>query len=1015
MSLRPLIAAILFAAGLAAHAAPPRLLSDYTHTAWTRLQGAPSDVVKFAQTPDGWLWISSPTGLHRFDGARFERVEALGGHRLQSASTMGLLVTRNGGLWIGHRFGGITALVNGKVREYGQADGLPPSAVWSMSEGPDGTIWAATAAGLAYLQPDAGRFTVVTPASGLPAGGARQVLFSRNGLQWVSVQGGIFWRDAKVPGLQFQRAWPRLDLMAMAEGPDGSLWATDGSQHGYRVLPDAPPGEPAPRPAFAANGLFFDRHGTVWLLKGEALERRSAPGLDSNPGQQLTRENGISGALPQTWFEDREGNIWIGTSAGLDRLRRNRLRVLATRQPLDHPGMLPDSDGRVLVSSMTGSVHSFDRHGEQLRREGNYMTAGYRAPDGALWFGNRQERWRRAPSGLMSWYPHPAEYVNQGIQAMTLDRDGKMWLSLSRHGLFTADGARWTKDGGIGGLPQGAAPTVVTDAHGRVWVGYLRGRVAVIEHGKARVFGETEGIQLGNVLSLLVDGPRVWAGGEYGIGWFDAAGYHPVNAQLRGISGMARTAQGELWLHGTEGITRIGAAEVARLLASVSASSHAGDGHAAQAPLRFERFDAQDGLLGSAEQFSPLPSLVQASDGQLWFSTASDVATIDPARIARNALAPTVQIRALRSGGASYSPLPHVRLPQGSKDVEIAFTALSLSMPERVRFSYRLEGVDASWQDVQGRREAFYTNLQPGSYVFRVKAANEDGVWDEGATMQLEIPPTFMQSAWFTVLALAAVALALAAAYVLRVRRLTARMHDLLQERLAERARIARGLHDTLLQSVQGLIMFFDRQASRLAPDSEEKAKVEQTLALADQLMAEGRSYIMDLRATGEADELAQALRQYGTVLLPGRFQLEIEHGPRAMSTQVHGELLSIAREALFNSARHASATHVSLLLDYDSTMFRLEVRDNGCGLGEAAGGGGAAGQGGGPGRPGHYGLVGMRERAASIGATCTFSAPADGGTIVRIQMPAQLAYVERRRSSWWVRWWSRLRIPQKR
>ncbi|MTW14141.1 histidine kinase, partial [Pseudoduganella eburnea] len=979
MSSRTLIAALLFAAGVAAQAAPSRLLADYTHTAWTRLQGAPSDVVKFAQTPDGWLWISSPGGLMRFDGAHFERVESLAGHRLQSASTMGLLATRNGGLWVGHRYGGITALVGGKVREFGQAEGLPPSGVMSLTEGPDGSIWACVSGGLAQLAPGAARFTPITPDSGLPAGAARQVLFSRSGRQWVSVQGGIYWRDT--PDQRFRRAWPHLDLMAMAEGPDGTIWATDGVQRGYRVLAGPPPGQAVPRPELAANGIHFDRSGTMWLLNGNALER-----VQPGPGQKLTRENGISGALPQTWFEDREGNIWIGTTAGLDRLRRNRLRLLSTSEPLDHPGLLADSDGRVIVSSLAGAAFSYSAQGEPLRREANQMSAGYRAPDGALWFGDSNERWRRAPSGQVSRYPHPARYAQHDVQAMTLDRDGRMWLSISREGLFSAEGGRWTKDGGVPGLPQAMAPAVSTDAQGRIWVAYVGSRVAVIDHGKARVFGETEGMRLGNVLSLLVDGPRVWAGGEFGLGWFDRTGYHGVNAVLRGISGMARTPQGELWLHGTEGITRIAGPEVQRLLDGTGA-----DG----APLRFERFDAQDGLPGGAEQFRPLPSLVQGSDGQLWFSTASDIASIDPARIARNLLAPSVQIRALRSGGASYLPLPHVRLPQGSKDVEIAFTALSLSMPERVRFSYMLEGVDGGWQDVQGRREAFYTNLQPGRYRFRVVASNEDGVWNgDGAELQLEIPPTFTQTPWFIALLAAAGGLALAALYALRVRQLTARMQDLLHERLAERARIARGLHDTLLQSVQGLIMFFDRQSARMAPGSEEKARVEQTLELADQLMVEGRNYIMDLRATGAPEELAQALRQYGTVLLPGRFQLELQHSPRAMPSHVHGEVQSIAREALLNAARHAEASCVRLLLDYDARTFQLEVSDNGRGLPADCAAGAAAGL---PARPGHFGLVGMRERAAAIGATCTFGAPAGGGTVVRLQMPAQLAYVERR------------------
>ncbi|WP_426336930.1 sensor histidine kinase [Pseudoduganella sp. R-31] len=998
MFLRSLIAALALAASCATQAAPARLLADYTHTAWTRLQGAPSDVVKFAQTRDGWLWIASPGGLHRFDGAHFERIESLAGHRLQSTSTMGLLATRDGGLWIGHRFGGVTAFVDGKVREFTPAEGLPASAVLSLTEGPDGAIWVAAGGGLAQLRPGAGRFQRVGPESGLPDGGARQILFSRNGRQWVSVRGGVYWREAGQ--LQFRRAWPYLDLMSLAEGPDGTMWATDGNDRGYRLQDRAPASGAAPQAEVAANGIHFDRHGTMWLLKAHALERLAGDGAaEGDAAQQLTRESGISGGLPQTWFEDREGNIWIGTSAGLDRLRRNRLRLLATPEELDHPGMLADSEGRILVSNMAGAVYSYSSEGLRLRREAGSMTAGYRAPDGALWFGTDSERWRRAPSGLLTRYPHPPQHAQHDVQAMTLDRAGRMWLSLSRKGLFMAEGNNWRKDGGVAGLPQGLAPAVASDEQGRIWVGYLGSRIAVIEDGRARIFGPEQGVGIGNVLALQADGPRMWAGGEFGLGWFDSAGYHAVEAGLRGISGIARTAHGELWLHGIDGISRLSAAQLTRLLTDP-----------AYLP-QFERFDAQDGLLGSAEQFRPLPSLVQGSDGKLWFSTANNIASIDPANIARNTLAPAVQIRGLRSGGASYLPLPALQLPKGSKDLAIAFTALTLSMPERVRFRYRLEGVDQEWQEVQGRREAFYTNLQPGSYRFRVTAANEHGVWNEdGASMQLEILPSFTQTGWFDALLLAAAALALLALYALRVRQLTERMRDLQQERLAERARIARGLHDTLLQSVQGLIMFFDRQAALLPRDSEEKARIEQTLELADQLMAEGRNYIMDLRGDGEAENLAQVLRQYGTVLLNERFHLSVTQAARPLLDHVHCEVLVIAREALFNAARHSQATRVDLLIDYGATLFQLEVSDNGGGIGSN------------PALPGHFGLVSMQERAAALGATCTIVSPAQGGTAVRLQMPAQLAYAERRSDSLLRRLWRWLpdkpalpALPQKR
>lgn len=980
---------------LAAGAAS-RLLGDYAHTAWTSQRGAPNDVVKFAQTPDGWLWLASPNGLFRFDGVSFERMDSVQGQRLHSTNTMGLLASRDGRLWIGHRFGGISMVHQGRLRLFQEADGLPPGAVFSITEGPDGSVWAATTAGLGMLAPGASRFRRIGAAEGLPEKGARQILYGRNGRQWVSVDGGIYYRDPGQP--RYRRAWPHLDLMAMAEAPDGTLWASDGTRKQYRVLAEAPPGNPTPRAELEGNGSYFDRSGTMWVLKAHVLERRVAPYVDAESGgaaQQLSRENGISGPLPQTVFEDREGNLWIGTSSGIDRLRRSRLHNVPVETAFDHPSVLADPQGGVIIGDILHPVRRFSASGAGATLFDSHILASYRAPDGSLWFGNNKQRWRRAPDGALTQLAHPPEHVGHDVQAMSMDGGGRMWVSLARKGLYLADGAGWRKDGGLPGLPDGLALSLATDAGGRIWAGYLRNRIAVIDGAGVQVFDGDDGLQLGNVQSLHVDGARIWAGGEQGVAWHDGRRWHALTLEggepLRGISGLVRTRAGELWLHGSDGITRIAAPEVERLLREPKRA------------LPFERFNALDGLVGSAEQLRPLPTLAESADGRLWFATASEVATIDPAHIARSKLAPPVQIVALRAAGASHAPQENIKLPTGARDLQIAYTALSLTMPERVRFRYKLEGVDEDWQDAGTRREAFYTRLAPGAYTFRVIAANHDGVWNQtGASLRVTLPPRFVETPWFTVLMVLAGALTLAALYLLRVRSLTARMRDLSHERLQERERIARGLHDTLLQSVQSLIMFFDQQSRRLPLASEERRKIEQTLELADELMTEGRDYIMDLRTAAEPEELGQALRQYGGVLLHERFTASIHGTPRVLTPLVREEVHAIAREALFNAARHAQARKVELIMDYRPDALALLVRDDGVGMrpDEKV--------------PGHYGLAGMRERAAAIGAACTvFSAPGKG-TSVHLEIPADAAYPGRRSATLMGRLRERLRAHAK-
>jgi len=960
-------------------AAPAPLLADFSHTAWGPQQGAPNDVVQFAQTPDGWLWLASANGLYRFDGVRFERMDSVQGQRLHSTNVLGLLATPDGTLWIGHRFGGISQVQNGRLRFHRPGDGLPAGSIFGIVRGPDGTIWAATNTGLAFLAPGAAQFAAVPAGTGLPQAQVYQVLFTRDGRQWVAVEGGLYYRE---PGARrYLRAWPHRTLMAMAEAPDGTLWASDGIDRHYRVSVGAPAGQPAARGIPGGTGMHFDRDGTMWVLKRHALERRAAPYL-GRPGaadraqaaQQLGQANGISGPLPQMWFQDREGNIWIGTSAGIDRLRPNRVRPLALEAALDHPTVIGAADGPALLGDSVGPVRTIDAQGVQRTVGPMHVTASYRAPDGAIWLGGTGIHWRREQDGRWRPFPHPAALARYTTHALSLDPDGRMWVALQTVGLFRVDATGWQRNGGLADLPPDLVMALARDDAGRTWVGYVGGRIACIDHDRVRLFGAADGIRLGNVQSLLVDGTRIWVGGEHGVGYIEDGRWTALAAPLRGVSGMVRTPEGELWLHGADGITRIGADEVARIL---------------QAPGRtpmLEQFDALDGLRGSAEQLRPVPTLARAADGRLWFTTASDVASIDPRRIPRNRLPPTVQILGLQAHGRTYAGT-QVELPTGTSGLQIAYTALSLSMPERVRFRYRLHGIDDTWHDAGTRREAFYTNLAPGTYRFDVTAANEDGVWnDTGAHVDITLPPRFVQTKTFLALMVALGALALYGLYRLRVRHLSRRMNDVLHARLVERARIARGLHDTLLQSVQSMIMFFDQQARCLPQDAEQRRQAERLLALADRLMSEGRDCIHDLRASAAPQELGQALRDYGDALLSGRLAVTVNGRPRALVPLVRDELQTIAREALFNCARHAAAGKVELMIDYGRDTLRIVVRDDGCGTARP--------------RHGHYGLSVMQERAAAIGATCTLTSAPGQGTTVDLAIDARRAYTDTGRTA---------------
>jgi signal transduction histidine kinase/ligand-binding sensor domain-containing protein len=986
-------AALLF---LALHlhgaaAAPAALLSEYTHTAWGGLQGGPVDVLQIAQSSDGWLWMATAIGLYRYDGVQFERTDTVHGQRLLSNDVLGLMASKDGALWVGYRFGGVTVFRKDGARTFLEADGLTGGAVFHIEAAPDGAVWVATRDGVARLAPGANRFERLGSEVGLPAKHMFQVLFSRDGTEWIASEGGAFFRR---PGeRRFSQAWPRMALMSMAEGPDGTIWASDAASRYFRVRTAAPAANEPPRPEVMGSGLRFDRDGQMWLLQSNAVERKLDVHAPARPDQRLTQANGLSGALPQVFFQDRENNIWIGTSAGIDRLRRSRLQALAVSEELDHPGMTPGPDGEVWVGDYDGDVRSFRSDGSDGAGKTVYKShfaAAHQAADGTLWIGDGSGLRRRAPDGSVTLVAPPAEARGVDPQAIQQDAGGGLWVSFAGGRLFRLVDGQWVKNGGLAGLPAGLVMTMGMDAQGRVWMGHADNRISVLTRESHAAGQETvhpldadAGLALGTVLSLHRDGQQMWAGGERGTMLYRGGRFRALQGRngetFRGVSGIARLPDGDLWLHGADGVYRIPAASLSAWMREPSGA------------VEFERFDALDGLRGHAPQVRPLPSLIRAADGKLWFSTSSAIALIDPAHIYRNRLPPPVLVRSVAYGGklVDVEDRKSLTLPQGAASLRITFTALGLAMPERVRLRYRLEGVDRDWQEPVGRRAVSYTNLAPGSYRFEVTAANEDGVWNrQPATLDIHIPPTFVQTGWFLLILALGAALLLYAAYVLRVRYITRRMQERLEARLEERSRIARSLHDTLLQSVQGLLMSFNAHAHHVPEGSRERANLERTLGLAGRLLVEGRDQIMDMRASASPDEMHLALHSFGLELAKysgSAFELHIAGRARPLKPQVSDEVYAIGREALCNASRHANACHVVLELDYGRETFALLIRDDGCGLDETVAQPGS--------RPGHWGLPGMRERAAAIGAHFHLASQPGKGTEIVVTLPGELAY----------------------
>ena len=405
--------------------------------------------------------------------------------------------------------------------------------------------------------------------------------------------------------------------------------------------------------------------------------------------------------------------------------------------------------------------------------------------------------------------------------------------------------------------------------------------------------------------------------------------------------------------------------------------------------MHCELFDFRDGLPGTAEQGSPLPSALASSDGRLWFRTTGGAVQIDPEHLSRNAIPPPVFVRSLDSEGREYVLTTDLKLPVRTTRVHIEYTALNFSVPERVRFRYKLEGTDKDWQDVGTRREAFYTNLRPGQYRFHVIACNNDGVWnEEGAALQFNILPAFYQTKWFLLLCLTAAGWLAWAAYRWRVRQVTARLDLQFRERLSERTRVAQDLHDTLLQDVLSASLQLQVAEARLPTDSPAKPIVGEVLDLMGSAIDGGRKAVRGLRSwqeeTGDLTEAFSRIPQELAMPPEAGYRVTVEGQPRPLHPLVRDEVYRIGREALVNAFRHSRARSIEVELLYATDQLRLVVRDDGCGIDPQVLD---------TGREGHWGLSGMRERAERIGAEVKVLSRPAGGTEVELCVPSSVAF----------------------
>jgi signal transduction histidine kinase/ligand-binding sensor domain-containing protein len=986
---------------------PHQPITQMHHTAWGAKEGVIGEVLAMAQTSDGFIWIGTTGGLLRFDGSEFDRYRPDEGSFPQPNWVSALLATPDGGLWIGNLSGGASFLKLGTIRNYGEAEGMPPGRVRAFAQESDGTVWAATAGGLAHF--DGRRWKWAGKDGNLPncpPGPPSSVAVNHQGV-WVSYkEEGVFWLPKGARA--FQQVSSRniagyLPTFTDASGEETWLWVPESMmllRFPARV-PDG--GSPSRGTANSAGMFLIDRDGSGWMMTrgngvwripvAKHLNRIISP---EDPSiERFNEREGLTSATVYCAMEDREGDIWVGTLGGLDRFRpRNaawtELQLVATQRMQ----LVAGDKGDVWASSPEGLWDA--RTGKRIHGGPTNIRASFRDPQGPIWFwseqGNSGDLWRWADGRFEKAMSPSRENSNPAadkwvpakgpVRALTRDGSGDLWVSIRGGGVFRLHDGAWNRIEVLKDALEMTAYGAIRDDEGRVWLAYPeRRQIAFWDHGAIRIFSPETGLSIGAITQLAYIDGQVWAGGETGLAVYSKERFHsvePAGGTAFGlVAGIAGSPGSGLWLSTASEIVHIPLDEVSRVIQD---SSH---------KVQYETFDPVTDLAERPSATSDTPA-VMGTDGILWVATPKGVIRVDPAHLHRNLVPPQVAIRNVAADGGSRSIYVPINLAPHTSNLHIGYSVLSFPIPERVRSRYRLLGYDKEWHDGGGRVDAAYDNLGPGHYTFQVMARNNDGVWNEAGTSQdFTIQPAFSQTVWFQLSYVLAAAIVVWFLYRLRLRYVAASIREHAEVRADERVRIARDLHDTLLQGIQGLTLHFHVAAQQLPEGNKTRESIERALVTADRVLVEGRDRVTRLRAqdlrhaniSDAFEAVAADLNHEQRV----RFSLNIEGRVEDILPSVLQELYYIGREAIANAFRHSKASEITVSLSCASKSIDLLVADNGCGFDSSA-------QETNP-RAGHWGLPGMQERAEAVGAGFKCLSTMGKGTRVVVTVPARRGY----------------------
>ena len=950
---------------------PYRSLTQYSRTVWTQADGLPQDTIRaITQTADGYLWIGTEEGLARFDGYEFTTFDKRNGD-LPSNYITALAATADGALWIGTG-SGLTEYRDKRFRTFKMKDGLPDDAIVGLYADHAGALWVVAGRWLSRFE--SGRFTNYEPGTQLTA--ARAVVEDGRHQLWLGGMNGVGRFTAQGFALVIGEAeLAGRFITCLAAGADGSVWigssggvlaiSPEGVVRSYRTaegLPDQ-----------MVRALWCDRSGLIWAGTNRGVARFN--------GHRFTVALAETGVVAvRSIAGDREGNLWVGDNSGLSRLRDEVFTVygrsegwpsvIPTSVLQDHAGRvwvgfhesglmlagggerrvytshdgLPDNQvysvretrsGDLLIGTrsglavMHGGSFRVRRPEDRLRRLNVYDALEDNA--GAIWLATPAGL-ERSDGGRFTVIQPGEPVPNALLVTLCLGQDGAVWAGTSGKGLWRIRGQERRLFTTADGLSNDAVRSIYQDPDGTLWIGTFGGGLSSYRDGRFMRYTEKDGLLSDNVVKIIDDGAS-------------------------------------LWLATTRGICRVWKSQLREFEAGRRKALEPVD------------YGVADGLRSAqcAPEYPASTGGVRLREGAIWFPTARGMAVYDPRAAPRTRIAPVVHVVDIAAGGMPVDLSRPARLAPGANRLEVRYTALHFSAPERVQYWYKLEGLDRDWVWAGSRRSINYNSLPHGSYRFVVRA-QIPGAPPAEASYAFVMLPHFYETAWFRVLAVALLGGLVWLGFLVRVRQIGSRFALVLEER----ARLAREIHDTLAQGFVGISSQLDAVAMSMPEeDSPARQYLQMARRMARHSLTEARRSMMDLRASVLEDrDLAEGLEAGARVWTAGQpveVSVEASGDRRPLPQEMEQQLLRIAQEAVANTMKHAGATRIRIKLEREPKGLRLRILDNGRGFEErdafAA-------------HEGHFGLIGMRERAERLGGELHLASRPDEGTEVEVSVP---------------------------